>query len=98
DADLRAHAELTAVGKTGRGIPVNRRRIHFREKFSGTSLVPGDDAVRMSRTEPADMIDCLLDVVDNADVQDVVVIFGGPILLGGRLEPKSRLQGPGSRV
>src|SRR6266478_6276514 len=57
DADFCAHTELSAVGKPRRGIPINRGRIDFIQKFFRMGIIASDDAVGMSRTIMVDMID-----------------------------------------
>ncbi len=60
DANLRAEAKLLAVGETGGGIPVNRRRIDFAEEPLGQFRVAGDDAIAVVRAAAFDVLEASL--------------------------------------
>ena len=45
DPDLGAHAKLAAIGKLGRGIAHQDRRIQPLEKTIGGAVILGDDAI-----------------------------------------------------
>jgi hypothetical protein len=66
DADLRAEAELAAVGELGRGVHQHDRAVDLAEEPFGAAGVLGDDRVGMVRAVAVDVVDRALDAVDDA--------------------------------
>src|SRR5205823_14399241 len=69
DANFRAHAEFAAIGKSGRGVPIDRGGIHFGKELLRMRLVARDNAVRVRRAIMIDVIDGLLQAVHDADIE-----------------------------
>ena len=84
DADFRAHAEFTPVGKLGRGIVHQDRTIELGKKMGGGLCVFGDDRIGVVRPELADMGDGFVHTVDQFGRADHVEKFV-PEIIGLRL-------------
>ena len=83
DADLRAEAELAAVGELGRGVvqhdAPNRPRSKKRSAAAASSVtMPRCGASRMRSMWAMRLVDA----VDHAHGDDGVEIFGAPVVLG----------------
>src|SRR6185437_12536512 len=87
NADLGAEAEFSAVGELGRGVMQHDRRIDLVEKLARDSLVLGHDRIGVVRAMVVNMCDRGVDAIDHLGCDDRVLIFGVPVLLGGRLHP-----------
>ena len=91
DADFRAHAELSTIGKLGRGIVHNDGAVHFLEELVGRALILGDDALGVVRAVVGDVIDGTVDTIHQSGGDDRIEIFGRPVFLVGQFG--SRQQG-----
>src|SRR5262245_25469006 len=76
DPDLRAEAELAAIGELRRGVVQHDRRVDFAEEFPGRLGVLGHDRVGVARAVVLDMRDRPVDAVDDARGDDGVEILG----------------------
>src|SRR5882672_8401883 len=83
--DLRAEAELAAVGELRRCIVQHDRGIDLAEEFLRSACVFGHDRIGMMRAVIVDMRNRLVETVDHSRRDDRVFIFGVPILVGGGL-------------
>src|SRR3954470_24137268 len=86
DADFRAHAELAAIGKAGGSIPIHGGGVDFGEELVRAGLVAGHNGVGVGRAVMTNMLDGLGEVIHDANIEDVVVVFGEKILVGGRFQ------------
>src|SRR5438105_1574873 len=86
--DLRAEAELAAIGELRRCVMQHDRRIDLVEEFLRGFRVFGHDRVGMMRAVGVDMRDRFVDAVDNARCDDRVFIFGVPVLVGSGFYPR----------
>ena len=86
DADFRAKPKLAAIGKAGRGIPINRRGIDLAQEPLGQLLIAGNDAVAMVRTVALDVFDSLVRRIKRLHREDEIEILGGPVFLGRALQ------------
>src|ERR1700687_137913 len=84
DADLRAEDELAAIGKLGRCVVQHDRRIDLVEKFARGGFVFRHDRIGVVRPVVVNMGDRFIDAVDDLGGGDRVLIFGIPVLVGGR--------------
>src|SRR6478735_2942505 len=75
DSDLRAEAELAAIGELRRGIVQHDRRVHLVEEFLRGLVVFRHDRIRMMRAVIVDMRDRAVDAVDHARGDDGIEIF-----------------------
>ncbi len=88
NADLRAHAELTAVGELGGGIVQHDGAVDPRQEAGGRGGIAGHDGFGVRRTVARDMRDGLIDTVDHAHRDDRIQILGVPVLFGRRAHPR----------
>src|SRR3974390_44319 len=88
DADFGPHTKFAAVREACGGVPIDRRRVDLTEEPPGSGFVSRDDAVRVRRTVMVNMIDCLLHPIDEAHVENVIVVFGKEILVSYRAQQK----------
>src|SRR5256884_2096518 len=86
--DLRAEAELAAIGELRRGVVQYDRRIDLAEEFLGSLYILGHDRVGVARAVILDMRDRVIDAVDDTRGDDGVEIFGVPVLVGCRLHAR----------
>src|SRR5262245_52263206 len=86
DADLGAHAEFAAVGKARAGVPINGSAVHFGEESMRGGFVLRDDAIAVGAAITVDMLDGGPNAIHNPNVEDVIVIFSGPVGLGDGLQ------------
>src|SRR5438445_2144548 len=70
DSDLRAEAELAAVGILGRGVPQDDGAIDLVEEIFGGGALFGDDRLGVTGPEAADVRDCIIDVLDCLHAED----------------------------
>src|SRR5215213_73174 len=82
--DLRAEAELAAVGELRRCIVQHDRGIDLAEKFPGRVSVLGHDRIGVARAVVLDMRDRPVDAVDDTRGDDGVEILGVPVVIGRR--------------
>src|SRR5690606_19975123 len=75
DPELRAEAEFEPVGEARGSVVVYGRRIDLLQEAAGIVAVFSDDALGMLRAEPVDMAKRLVQPVDDAHVQNKIVIF-----------------------
>ena len=79
NADLGAEAVFEAVGKTGRGVDHDARRIDLAQKATRAAVVLGDDGIGVMRAVGVDVDDCGVEVVDHFHCDDGTEIFIGPV-------------------
>ncbi len=91
DADLGAEAVLVTVSEARARVPEDAGTVHFAEEFVGGGFVARDDGVAVRGTVLGDVIDCLLDVFDNAHGEYEFEVFGVPIVLGCELRARDEL-------
>ncbi len=82
DADLRAEAELAAVGEAVGDVVEDAGGIDFAEETFRGGLVGGDDGVGVVRAVLVDVIDGFIERSDDFDREDEVEVLGGPVFLG----------------
>src|SRR6185312_16222079 len=75
DSDLRAEAELTAVGELRRGVVQHDRGIDFAEEFRGCAIVFRHDRVGMMRAVALNVGERLVEAIDDARRDDGVFVF-----------------------
>ena len=75
DAHLTAKAELSAVGKAGAGVHVDRRAVHGRREEGSVSLVLGQDGFAVAGGVLGDVANGFLHTVHDLDGQNVVCLL-----------------------
>src|SRR4051794_39020452 len=85
DTDLGAEAELAAVGKLRRGVVQHDRRVDLVEEAFGAISVISDDRIGVVRAVLLDMRDRAVEAVDHLYCDDLIEIFGVPVLVGRAL-------------
>src|SRR6266542_6778236 len=63
--NLRSQAELGAVGKLSRCIPISHGRIHFVDEAAAGARVVGDNRVGVSRPVARYVVEGLIERIDN---------------------------------
>src|ERR1700693_5421945 len=66
DAHLGAEAELGAISKTSRSVPVNCSRIHSTKKLAGVRLIARHNRIRVPCRIAIDVGNRLIHIRDNA--------------------------------
>src|SRR5262245_50670679 len=79
DADLGAHAELSAVGELCRCIVQHDGTIDAREETLGGGGIAGDDGLGVCRSVLADVRDGALDAIHDPGRDDRVEVFRVPV-------------------
>lgn len=79
DADLRAQTEFPAVGKTGGGVDVHGRRVHFPQEFFGGLLVFRHDTFAVAGAVGGNIVDGFRCAGYHAHGEDIVVVFPAPV-------------------
>src|SRR5882672_1426531 len=92
DPNFGPHAELAAISESGRGIPIDGGGIDFAEELFGAGFVASHDAVGVGGAIMVNVVDRLPDALDDAQIQNVIVVFGVKILVGGGYEPELRVE------
>src|SRR5262245_2710189 len=85
DADLRAEAELAAVGELRRGVVQDDRGIDLAQEFLRSNRILRHDRIGVVRAISLYMRERGSHAVDNLGGDDGVEIFGRPVLLARRL-------------
>src|SRR3954470_19411786 len=80
--DLRAEAELAAIGELRRCVVQHDRGIDLAEEFPGRVSVLGHDRIGVARAVVLDMRDRPVDAVDDTRGDDGVEILGIPVVVG----------------
>ena len=84
DADLRAHAELAAVGELGGRVDHDDGAVDPVEEGFGRLRVLGDDGLGVLGAMAGDVGDGRVDAVDHGHRDDGVQVFGFPVLVRRR--------------
>src|SRR3954463_11282126 len=82
NSDLRAEAELAAVGELRRGVVQHDRRIDLAEEFCGGATVFRHDRIGVMRAVALNVSERLVEAIDDARRDDGVFVFGVPVLIG----------------
>ena len=96
DADLRAKAELTAVGKSCGRVDVDGNRVDLVLETVGRLHILGNDRLAVSRAVFVDVLDRLVKRVYDAERDNVIVKFGLEVLFCGELYALKYLAGVGT--
>ncbi len=83
NADLRAEAELGAVGELRAGIVHDDRAVDLGEEALGRRRVVGHDRLGVLAAPARDVADGAADAVDRSDRDDRRQVLGAPVLVGG---------------
>src|SRR5215216_506032 len=86
--DLRAEAELAAIGELRRRVVQHDRGIDLAQEFPGRPDILGHDRIGVARAMVLNMRDRSVDAVDDTRGDDRVEILGIPIVVGRRLHPR----------
>src|SRR3546814_6994800 len=82
DADLGAHAELTAVGKLRRGVVHHDSGIDLVHEADRRRGIFGDDSLGVVRAVAIDVGDGVVEILDHLHRDDRRQVFGLPVRLG----------------
>src|SRR6478735_181840 len=88
NSDLRAEAELAAVGELRRCVVQHDRGIDLAEKPLGCMIVFRHDRIGMMRAVTLNVGERRIEAVDDFRRDDGVLIFGVPVLVGGGLDAR----------
>lgn len=86
DADLGAEAEFETVGKTGTGVVEDSGGINPGKELPSGFGIFGDDSIGMAGAAAVDPVDGGGGVRHNGDGKDLVVVFGGEVIVAGFYE------------
>ncbi len=88
NADLRAQPEFAAIGELCGGVPHHDRAVDGIEESLRRRCVIGDDRIGMVAGMGGDMGDRIVHAIDQPDRHDRVEIFGVPIRVRRRGDPR----------
>ena len=84
DADFGAEVVAEAIAEARAAIPKDVARIDQGHEPLSFALIGGDDAVGVSRAVTIDMVDRGFQTIDYFYREDVIEIFGRPVVVGCR--------------